>query len=100
MQKITPCLWFDGNALEAANFYASLFKNAKVLSEHGEGHEGAGVEGKPLITRVSVKYHIKVPKGKKGEAERIVENHEKFCAVSQSLRRGITVELQADVVEV
>jgi uncharacterized OsmC-like protein len=64
-----------------------------------EGHI-ENVEGKPLITRVSVKYHIKVPKGKKGEAERIVENHEKFCAVSQSLRRGITVDFQADVVEV
>jgi uncharacterized OsmC-like protein len=57
------------------------------------------VDGKPLITRVRVKYHLRVPKGKKGEAERIVESHEKYCAVSQSLRRGITVELEADIVE-
>ena len=69
------------------------------LSADVEGYI-ENVEGKPLITRVHVKYHLKVPKGKKGEAERIVNNHEKFCAVSQSLRRGITVELEADIDEV
>ena len=30
-QKITTFLWFDKQALEAANFYCSLFKNSKVL---------------------------------------------------------------------
>lgn len=30
MQKITPFLWFNGNAEEAANFYVSVFKNSKV----------------------------------------------------------------------
>ena len=32
MQKITPFLWFDNQAEEAANFYVSIFKNSKVLS--------------------------------------------------------------------
>jgi predicted 3-demethylubiquinone-9 3-methyltransferase (glyoxalase superfamily) len=32
MQKITPFLWFDGKAGEAAKFYVSIFKNSKVLS--------------------------------------------------------------------
>jgi predicted 3-demethylubiquinone-9 3-methyltransferase (glyoxalase superfamily) len=32
MQKITPFLWFDGNAEEAMNFYTSVFSDAKVLS--------------------------------------------------------------------
>ena len=32
MQKITPFLWFEGNALEAAEFYVSIFKNSKVIS--------------------------------------------------------------------
>src|SRR3990172_1428881 len=31
MQKITPCLWFDGNAEEAVNFYTSVFKNSRIL---------------------------------------------------------------------
>lgn len=32
MQKITPFLWFDGRAEEAANFYISLFKDSKILN--------------------------------------------------------------------
>jgi predicted 3-demethylubiquinone-9 3-methyltransferase (glyoxalase superfamily) len=32
MQKITPFLWFDNQAEEAANFYVSIFKNSRVLS--------------------------------------------------------------------
>jgi predicted 3-demethylubiquinone-9 3-methyltransferase (glyoxalase superfamily) len=32
MQKITPFLWFDGRAEEAATFYTSIFKNSKIVS--------------------------------------------------------------------
>jgi predicted 3-demethylubiquinone-9 3-methyltransferase (glyoxalase superfamily) len=32
MQKITPNLWFDGKAKEAADFYVSIFPNSKILS--------------------------------------------------------------------
>jgi predicted 3-demethylubiquinone-9 3-methyltransferase (glyoxalase superfamily) len=42
MQKITPFLWFDNQAEEAAKFYTSLFKNAKIgkIARYGkEGHE-------------------------------------------------------------
>ncbi|PUA16689.1 VOC family protein [Glaciimonas sp. PCH181] len=31
MKKIGPCLWFDGKAEEAANFYVSIFKNASIV---------------------------------------------------------------------
>lgn len=39
MQKIMPCLFFDGKAEEAVNFYTSVFKNAKVghISRYGDG---------------------------------------------------------------
>ncbi len=33
MQKISPFLWFDKNAEEAAEFYVSVFKNSKILSK-------------------------------------------------------------------
>jgi len=38
MQKITPCLFFDGKAEDAVNFYKSVFKNAKVghISRYGD----------------------------------------------------------------
>ena len=32
MQKITPFLWFDGKAEEAAKFYTSIFENSKIVS--------------------------------------------------------------------
>ena len=32
MPKITPFLWFDDNAEEAMNFYASVFKDSKIVS--------------------------------------------------------------------
>lgn len=39
MQKITPFLWYDGKAEEAANLYTSIFKNSKIISTmyYGEG---------------------------------------------------------------
>ena len=39
MQKITPCLWFDTQAEEAANYYVSIFKNSEIreVSRYGEG---------------------------------------------------------------
>ncbi len=38
MKRITPCLWFDGNAEEAANLYVSVFRNSKItdISRYGE----------------------------------------------------------------
>ncbi len=46
MQKLTPFLWFDGQAEEAANFYVSVFKNSKVkeISRY-TGEEPVGEKG-------------------------------------------------------
>ncbi len=44
-QKITPFLWFDNQAEEAANFYVSVFKNSKVLSVVRYGDAGPGPKG-------------------------------------------------------
>ncbi len=46
MQKITPFLWFDRQAEEAANFYVSVFKDAKVKGmTHYTGEEPSGPKG-------------------------------------------------------
>lgn len=45
MSKITPCLWFDGQAEEAARYYTSLFPDASIgaIGRYGEGmHVPAG----------------------------------------------------------
>lgn len=48
MQKITPCLWFDGQAEEAANFYVSLFENSKILDKTYYSEAGPGPAGSVL----------------------------------------------------
>src|SRR3989475_2147223 len=44
-QKITPFLWFDGNAEEAAKHYTSIFKNSKILNVVRYGDAGPGPKG-------------------------------------------------------
>ena len=45
MQKITPFLWFDGQAEEAMNFYTSIFRNSKIGSVSRYGDAGPGPKG-------------------------------------------------------
>jgi predicted 3-demethylubiquinone-9 3-methyltransferase (glyoxalase superfamily) len=45
MQKITPFLWYNDKAEEAANFYVSLFKNSKVKEIRRYGDAGPGPKG-------------------------------------------------------
>jgi predicted 3-demethylubiquinone-9 3-methyltransferase (glyoxalase superfamily) len=45
MQKITPFLWFDDKAEEAAKFYVSVFRNSKITSVSRYGDAGPGAKG-------------------------------------------------------
>jgi len=45
MPKITPFLWFDGQAEEAAGFYVSIFPNSRILSVTRYGEAGPGPAG-------------------------------------------------------
>jgi predicted 3-demethylubiquinone-9 3-methyltransferase (glyoxalase superfamily) len=58
MQKITPFLWFDDKAEEAANFYVSIFKNSKLGAVTRYGSEGAAVSGRPKGTVMTVTFQI------------------------------------------
>ena len=48
IQKITPFLWFDHQAEEAASFYASIFPNSKVVKVIRNGEAGPGPPGSAL----------------------------------------------------
>jgi predicted 3-demethylubiquinone-9 3-methyltransferase (glyoxalase superfamily) len=48
MQKITPFLWFDDQAEQAAKFYTSLFKNSKMGDISRYGDAGPGSPGKVM----------------------------------------------------
>lgn len=54
MQKITPFLWYDGNAEDAMNFYVSIFKNSKpgAIVRHGEG--GPGPKGSVMTVTFQI----------------------------------------------
>ena len=58
IQKITPFLWFDAKAEEAANFYVSIFKNSKIGSIARYGDEGAEVSGRPKGTVMIVTFQL------------------------------------------
>jgi predicted 3-demethylubiquinone-9 3-methyltransferase (glyoxalase superfamily) len=58
MQKITPFLWFDGNAEEAAKFYTSIFKNSKIGGITCYGHEGYEIHGREAGTVMTVDFEI------------------------------------------
>ena len=45
MKKITPFLWFDGRAEEAANFYTAVFPDSKIVSMMRSGEAGPGPKG-------------------------------------------------------
>ena len=45
LQKITPFLWFDTQAEEAARFYTSVFKNSKITVINRYGDSGPGPKG-------------------------------------------------------
>ena len=55
MQKITPFLWFNDQAEEAAKFYTSIFKNSRILdiSYYGEAAEKAAHRPKGSVMTVS-----------------------------------------------
>jgi len=58
MKKITPFLWFDDKAEEAANYYVSIFKNSKIGTITRYGEEGAAVSGKPKGTVMVVTFQL------------------------------------------
>jgi predicted 3-demethylubiquinone-9 3-methyltransferase (glyoxalase superfamily) len=58
MQKITPFLWFDSNAVEAAKFYTSIFKNSKIIDIAHYGESTAAASGRPKGTVMIVSFEL------------------------------------------
>lgn len=53
MEKISTCLWFEGNAEEAARFYTSIFKNSKmgkVTHYNGDSAKASGMPEGSVMT--------------------------------------------------
>jgi predicted 3-demethylubiquinone-9 3-methyltransferase (glyoxalase superfamily) len=49
MSSISPCLWFDTQAEEAANYYTSVFPNSRILEVQHYGSAGPRDEGMVMV---------------------------------------------------
>ncbi len=54
MKAIYPCLWFDNQAEEAMNFYASVFPNSRVLDISRYGNDGPLPDGTAFVVRAEL----------------------------------------------
>jgi predicted 3-demethylubiquinone-9 3-methyltransferase (glyoxalase superfamily) len=57
-QKISPCLWFDTQAEDAAKFYTSVFKNSAIKHVRRYGNAGQDVHGKEPGSVMIVAFEI------------------------------------------
>jgi predicted 3-demethylubiquinone-9 3-methyltransferase (glyoxalase superfamily) len=58
IQKITPCLWLDDQALEVAEFYTAIFRNSKIVKVARYGEAGREAHGKPAGTVMTVAFEL------------------------------------------
>lgn len=57
-QKITPCLWYDDQAEQAANFYCSVFKNSKITQVSRYPEAGQEIHKKPAGSVMVVAFEL------------------------------------------
>jgi predicted 3-demethylubiquinone-9 3-methyltransferase (glyoxalase superfamily) len=57
-EKISPCLWFDDKAEEAANFYVSIFKDSRIGDVTYYGKEGYEIHGRKEGSVMTVDFEI------------------------------------------
>jgi predicted 3-demethylubiquinone-9 3-methyltransferase (glyoxalase superfamily) len=58
MKRITPCLWFDSEAEEAARYYTGIFKNSRIVKISRYGEAGREVHGRPPGSVMTVEFEL------------------------------------------
>lgn len=58
MQTLRPCLWFDSQAEEAANYYVSIFKNSKIVRIARYSNVGEEIHGRPPGSVMTVEFEL------------------------------------------
>lgn len=56
--KISPCLWFDGQAEEAAEFYVSVFENSRITEIARYPEAGQEIHGRPAGSVMTVDFEL------------------------------------------
>ena len=58
VQRITPCLWFDSQAFDAASFYVGTFPNSKIVHVERYGEVGTEIHGRPPGSVMTVTFEL------------------------------------------
>jgi predicted 3-demethylubiquinone-9 3-methyltransferase (glyoxalase superfamily) len=58
IQRITPCLWFDDQAEEAARFYVSIFPDSSIVTVSRYGEAGHEIHGRPAGSVMTVEFEL------------------------------------------
>jgi predicted 3-demethylubiquinone-9 3-methyltransferase (glyoxalase superfamily) len=58
LRKITPCLWFDDQAEEAASFYVSVFPDSRIVKVSRYGEAGFEIHGRPAGSVMTVLFEL------------------------------------------
>lgn len=57
-QRITPCLWFDHQAEEAARYYMEIFPNSRIVAISRYGEAGQEIHGRPPGSVLTVEFEL------------------------------------------
>jgi predicted 3-demethylubiquinone-9 3-methyltransferase (glyoxalase superfamily) len=58
VQKISPCLWFDSEAEQAAQFYTGIFKNSRIVTITRYGKAGFEIHHRPAGSVMTVSFEL------------------------------------------
>ena len=89
-QRITPCLWFDDRAEEAATFYTGIFPNSRIVTTTRYGKAGQEVHGRPPGTVMVVTFELE------GQAFTALNGGPVFT-FNEAISLQVTCETQAEV---
>ena len=59
MNRIAPCLWFDGQAEEAARFYVSVFPDSRIVEITHYGQVGTEIHGRQPGSVMTVEFELR-----------------------------------------
>ena len=58
VQRISPCLWFDSEAEQAARFYTGIFKNSRIVTTTRYGKAGFEIHQRPAGSVMTVLFEL------------------------------------------
>jgi predicted 3-demethylubiquinone-9 3-methyltransferase (glyoxalase superfamily) len=92
VQRISPCLWFDGKAEQAAGFYTSVFKNSKIVGVTRYGEVGQEVHQQRPGTVMTVTFELD------GQSFTAL-NGGPLCQFSEAISFQVNCDTQAEIDE-